>query len=143
MRISNCSRESLSMNAARLTVYFRMSMGKGTGPMIVALWRAAVSVICFTDLSRMPCSYARTLMRRRCDVSAFFGARAGVGTEATEESTAGLAATLTVRVRGFTPRAARTFFTVFSAVIDPAEYAPSPSKLQRLFLGKIGPEGQD
>ena len=31
MRISNCSRESLSMNAARLTVYFLMSMGSGTG----------------------------------------------------------------------------------------------------------------
>src|SRR3989344_5795252 len=87
----------------------------------------------------MPCSYARTFMRRRCDVSAFFGARAGVGAGVTEESTAGLAAL----VRGFTVRAARTFFTVFSAVIEPAEYAPSPPKMQRLFLRKIGPEGQD
>src|SRR3989344_8797611 len=73
MRISNCSRESLSINAARFTVYFLISIGRGTGPTISALWRAAVSIICLTEESKMPCSYARTRMRRRCIASAFIG----------------------------------------------------------------------
>src|SRR3989344_8164652 len=92
MRISNCSRESLSMKLERLTVYFLISIGSGTGPTTVAEWRAATSIICLTAPSRTPCSYARTLMRRRCVASAAF----------------------------FDARGARAFFAVFSAVIGPA-----------------------
>jgi hypothetical protein len=32
VRISNCSREFLNMNDERLTVYFLISVGSGTGP---------------------------------------------------------------------------------------------------------------
>src|SRR5713226_5223987 len=32
VRISNCSRESLSMNGERKTVYFSICVGRGTGP---------------------------------------------------------------------------------------------------------------
>src|SRR3989338_9811114 len=66
----------------------------------------------------MPCSYARTRIRRRCVVAAFFEAR---GAGAAEEPSAFLA----VRARG-----ARTFFTVVSAVIEPAEYALCELNLQ-------------
>jgi hypothetical protein len=45
-RISNCSRASLWTNVERLTVYFRISLGSGTGPRMVASCRFAVSIIC-------------------------------------------------------------------------------------------------
>src|SRR3990167_2316254 len=118
MRISNCSRESLSMNAARFTVYFLMSMGSGTGPTTSALCRAATSIICLTAPSRTPCSYARTRMRRRLGPSDFFGARGAGAAEASVVATTFLA------------RGARAFLTVASAVIEHAEYALAGTKTQ-------------
>ena len=45
VRISNCSRESLSMNGPRTTVYLLMEVGSGTGPATRVPVRVAVSTI--------------------------------------------------------------------------------------------------
>src|SRR5438093_1390656 len=45
VRISNCSRESLSMNGLRITVSFEISVGSGIGPAVRAFVRRAVSTI--------------------------------------------------------------------------------------------------
>src|SRR3954447_11017395 len=45
VRISNASRESLSLKGLRMTVYTFFSVGRGTGPVIVAPVRWAVSTI--------------------------------------------------------------------------------------------------
>src|SRR5258708_5656695 len=52
VRISNCSRESLSMNGPRITVYLLISVGSGMGPAIDALVRRAVSTILSAAESR-------------------------------------------------------------------------------------------
>src|SRR3990167_5886128 len=79
MRISNCSRASLWTKLERLTVHRLISVGSGTGPTMTASKRAAVSIICLTERSRILCSYARTRIRSLCSVGAvaiaFFGAR--------------------------------------------------------------------
>ncbi len=49
VRISNCSRESLSMNGDRSTVYFAISVGSGTGPATRAPVFWAVSTIWLAD----------------------------------------------------------------------------------------------
>src|SRR5205823_5869001 len=46
VRTSKCSRESLSLNGLRITQYTFFSVGRGTGPVIVAPLRCAVSTIC-------------------------------------------------------------------------------------------------
>src|SRR3990167_8375822 len=51
------------MKVERFTVHRLISVGSGTGPTIFASKRAAVSIICFTERSRILCSYARTRMR--------------------------------------------------------------------------------
>src|SRR3989344_6756960 len=63
IRISNCSRASLWTKVERLTVQRFISVGSGTGPTTFASSRAAVSIICFTETSRILCSYARTRIR--------------------------------------------------------------------------------
>ena len=45
VRISKCSRESLSLNGLRITQYTFFSVGRGTGPEILAPVRWAVSTI--------------------------------------------------------------------------------------------------
>src|SRR6185369_7115750 len=49
VRISNCSRESLSMNGERRTVNFSIRVGSGTGPTTSAPVRCAVSTIWAAD----------------------------------------------------------------------------------------------
>ena len=51
VRISYCSRESLCTNAERFTVYFLISVGKGTGPTASHPYRSTVSMICFEEAS--------------------------------------------------------------------------------------------
>src|SRR5205807_6385162 len=50
-RTSKCSRESLSLNGERITQYTFFSVGSGTGPVMVAPVRCAVSTIDWADLS--------------------------------------------------------------------------------------------
>ncbi len=45
VRISKCSRESLSLNGERITQYTFFSVGSGTGPDTLAPVRVAVSTI--------------------------------------------------------------------------------------------------
>src|SRR6185437_7475124 len=51
VRISKCSRESLSLNGDRITQYTFFSVGSGTGPVMVAPVRWAVSTMSRADLS--------------------------------------------------------------------------------------------
>src|SRR3990167_4137589 len=74
MRISNCSLASLWTKVERLTVHRLISVGSGTGPTTTASKRAAVSIICFTDRSRILCSYAFTRMRSLCSTAGATGA---------------------------------------------------------------------
>ncbi len=53
VRTSKCSRESLSLKGLRITQYTFFSVGRGTGPVIVAPVRWAVSTIC--DAERSSC----------------------------------------------------------------------------------------
>src|SRR6478736_7071512 len=57
VRTSKCSRESLSLNGLRITQYTFFSVGRGTGPVIVAPLRCAVSTICWADRSSCWWSY--------------------------------------------------------------------------------------
>src|SRR5258708_26924750 len=52
VRISNCSRESLSMNGERITVILLISVGSGMGPAVRAFVRRAVSTILSAAWSR-------------------------------------------------------------------------------------------
>src|SRR5580693_10784067 len=58
VRISKCSRESLSLNGERITQYTFFSVGSGTGPETVAPVRVAVSTISFAADSIAEVSYA-------------------------------------------------------------------------------------
>src|SRR6185312_2618325 len=58
VRISKCSRESLSLNGERITQYTFFSVGSGTGPVMVAPVRVAVSTISFAAVSMADESYA-------------------------------------------------------------------------------------
>src|SRR6185437_5695009 len=51
VRTSKCSRESLSLKGLRITQYTFFSVGRGTGPVIVAPERSAVSTMSRADLS--------------------------------------------------------------------------------------------
>ena len=51
VRISNCSRESLSMCGERITVNRLMCVGSGTGPATAAPVRSAASTIWVADWS--------------------------------------------------------------------------------------------
>src|SRR3990172_2697919 len=53
VRISNCSRESLSMWGERMTQNFLISVGRGTGPATAAPVRSAASTMRTADWSRM------------------------------------------------------------------------------------------
>ena len=66
VRISNCSRLSLSMNGERSTVNFSILVGSGTGPTTSAPVRWAVSTIWSADWSSSRWSYALRRMRIRC-----------------------------------------------------------------------------
>src|SRR5690606_22288530 len=66
VRISNCSRESLSMWGERSTVKTFRSVGKGTGPDTEAPVRLAVSTILSAELSRIWWSNAFSRMRIFC-----------------------------------------------------------------------------
>src|SRR5438552_9083055 len=65
-RISNCARPSLCTNGPRMTVYFSIRVGNGTGPATSApvLW--ALSRTCSADWSSSWWSYALSRMRMRC-----------------------------------------------------------------------------
>src|SRR6202034_1027662 len=63
VRISKCSRESLSLNGERITQYTFFSVGSGTGPDTVAPVRVAVSTISFAADSIADVSYAFSRMR--------------------------------------------------------------------------------
>src|SRR5919108_324443 len=58
VRISKCSRESLSLNGLRITQYTFFSVGSGTGPDTVAPVRCAVSTISRAARSIASWSYA-------------------------------------------------------------------------------------
>src|SRR3954451_4280585 len=76
VRISNCSRLSLSMNGDRRTVNFSIRVGNGTGPTTSAPVRWAVSTICAADWSSRRWSYALSRIRIRCfAMSALLGDR--------------------------------------------------------------------
>src|SRR5918992_3079706 len=66
VRISNCSRPSLWTKGPRMTVYFSIRVGSGTGPATSAPVRCAVSTICSADWSSSLWSYALSRMRMRC-----------------------------------------------------------------------------
>src|SRR6476619_3685425 len=66
VRISNASLESLSLNGERITVYTFRSVGSGTGPVIVAPVRCAVSTIDCADRSSWVWSYPFRRMRIFC-----------------------------------------------------------------------------
>ena len=51
VRISKCSRESLSLNGLLMTQYTFFSVGNGTGPEMVAPLRCAVSTIDFDKMT--------------------------------------------------------------------------------------------
>src|SRR5882762_9120262 len=70
MRISKCSRLSLSTCGERMTVYLRISVGSGTGPRTFACVRNTVSTIFFVDWSMTSWSYAFNRMRIFCPVFA-------------------------------------------------------------------------
>src|SRR5882762_9511357 len=57
VRISKCSRESLSLNGERITQYTFFSVGSGTGPETVAPVRVAVSTISLAAVSIAEWSY--------------------------------------------------------------------------------------
>src|SRR5947209_20522113 len=57
VRISKCSRESLSLNGERMTQYTFFSVGSGTGPETVAPVRVAVSTISLAAVSIAVWSY--------------------------------------------------------------------------------------
>src|SRR6516165_577690 len=63
VRISKCSRESLSLNGERITQYTFFSVGSGTGPDTLAPVRVAVSTISFAADSIADVSYAFRRMR--------------------------------------------------------------------------------
>src|SRR5690348_18154349 len=63
VRISKCSRESLSLNGPRMTQYTFFSVGSGTGPDTVAPDRWAVSTMERADRSTRVRSYPFSLMR--------------------------------------------------------------------------------
>src|SRR5690242_9987634 len=70
MRISKCSRLSLSTCGERTTVYLRISVGSGTGPRTFACVRTTVSTIFFVDWSTTSWSYALSRIRIFCPVGA-------------------------------------------------------------------------
>src|SRR6266568_697388 len=66
VRISNCSRESLSMKGLRITVSLAISVGSGMGPAVRALARRAVSMILSAAWSSTRWSYALSRIRIFC-----------------------------------------------------------------------------
>src|SRR6185437_390871 len=66
VRISKCSRESLSLNGPRMTQYTFFSVGSGTGPDTVAPDRWAVSTMERADRSTSVWSYPFSRMRIFC-----------------------------------------------------------------------------
>src|SRR5207244_8651935 len=65
VRISNCSRDFLSMCGERSTQYLLILVGSGIGPATLAPVRFAVSTISPADWSRSLWSYALRRMRMR------------------------------------------------------------------------------
>src|SRR5947209_7333009 len=63
VRISKCSRESLSLNGERITQYTFFSVGRGTGPETLAPVRVAVSTISLAAVSIAEWSYDFRRMR--------------------------------------------------------------------------------
>src|ERR1041384_1938511 len=68
VRISNCSRDFLSMCGLRKTVYRSIRVGIGIGPHTRALVRLALSTISFADLSSAREAYASIRIRIRSPV---------------------------------------------------------------------------
>src|SRR5690349_18904185 len=72
VRISNCSRESLSMNGLRMTVSLLISVGSGIGPAVRAFVRRAVSTILSAAWSSTRWSYALSRIRIFCATASPF-----------------------------------------------------------------------
>src|SRR2546422_4496628 len=70
VRISNCSRESLSMKGLRITVSLEISVGSGIGPAVRAFVRRAVSTILSAAWSSTRWSYALSRIRIFCATTA-------------------------------------------------------------------------
>lgn len=68
VRISYCSRASLCTNEDRFTVYFRMAVGRGTGPTNSHPCLSTVSIICLQEASMTLWSYAEILILSFCCV---------------------------------------------------------------------------
>src|SRR6266540_2176572 len=66
VRISKCSRESLSLCGERTTQYTERSVGRGTGPETFAPVRMTVSTILRADWSMTSWSYAFSRIRIFC-----------------------------------------------------------------------------
>ena len=62
VRISKCSRESLSLCGERMTVYTDRYVGRGIDPLTLAPVRVTVSTIFFADWSMTSWSYAFNLI---------------------------------------------------------------------------------
>src|SRR5256714_15652941 len=58
VRISNCSRDFLSMGGLRSTVYRSMRVGIGVGPQTRSLVRLARSAVSFADAAHAPQAYS-------------------------------------------------------------------------------------
>src|SRR3989338_1842570 len=118
MRISNCSRASLWTNVERFTVQRWVSVGSGTGPTTTASKRAAVSIICFTDMSRILCSYAFTRIRSLCSTAGTAGAVAFFfGIAFARGVAARLGATFLVVLAFACLPAGRAFVAVFVGIV--------------------------
>src|SRR3989338_5639048 len=72
-RISNCSLAFLWTKEDRFTVYFFISVGKGTGPASSAPYLKAVSTICLMEASKILWSYALTRILSFCFSSTSLG----------------------------------------------------------------------
>src|SRR5262249_11996589 len=72
VRISNCSRDFLSICGLRSTVYRSMRVGTGIGPQTRALVRLAWSTISFAEASRARWSYASIRILIRSPVISFY-----------------------------------------------------------------------
>ena len=66
VRISKCSRESLSTCGPRMTQKRRMCVGRGTGPATLAPVRSAVSTICPVEVSSILWSNAFRMILTFC-----------------------------------------------------------------------------
>ena len=120
VRISNCSRESLSINGERITVHVLRSVGSGIGPRTSAPVRPAVSMIRRAASSSTRWSYAFRRILIRCVGDCRRGRAGARRAEASNEAWRG------GRVRA----CAMGYLTMF--VTTPAPTVTPPSRMAKL-----------